>query len=62
MLGETERPALLPTHHGVRRILMAALRGHSLQELLDDGWTEGELHRVVDSRPSPDSLHEPLAP
>ena len=41
---------------------MAALRGHSLQELLDDGWTEGELHRVVDSRPSPDSLHEPLAP
>lgn len=57
---------LLPTHHGVRRILMAALRGHPLQDLLegllDDGWTEGELHRVVDSRPSPDSLHEQLTP
>ncbi len=55
--------ARLPSQPGARRILMAALgpSEQSLEELLDhlidEGWTEGALHRVVEARPSPEGLH-----
>jgi hypothetical protein len=55
---------LLPERARARRVLMAALGGQELapllNELLDEGWSEAELHRLVDSRPTPERLREAL--
>ena len=55
---------LLPTRAEGRRVLMAALGGQELAPLLDalvdEGFSEAELHRIVDARPRPELLREVL--
>lgn len=55
---------VLPERAEARRVLMATLGGQELAPLLDglldDGWSEAELHRLVDSRPQPERLRELL--
>lgn len=54
----------LPARAEARRVLMAALGGQALAPLLDGlldaGWSEAELHRLVDSRPDPARLRARL--
>jgi hypothetical protein len=55
---------LLTERAEARRVLMAALGGQELvpllDGLLDEGWSEAELHRLVDARPDPERLRELL--